>query len=201
MTEVNLERRAIYTLGIEVEPDSLRAAKRFVQRIREMQQDVTRVAREETEQRVAINRKYVKELLDEDESYSTRISAMRESDSYGIDPSSREERTSPRGAGTKGAEDLARQRELLSAQRAGFDRYFGGSERQAIESAEVEQSRLQLQVKARREYVVKVEEDVEGIVEGVARQVNDLLDHRDLRIMELVRRQLVENRIQRNNAL
>ncbi|EAQ81660.1 hypothetical protein DSM3645_28802 [Blastopirellula marina DSM 3645] len=56
----------------------------------------------------------------------------------------------------------------------------------------MEKSRLQLQVKAKREYVVKVEEDVDQLVSRIAEQIETQLEEREQVIMWRLNKRLAD---------
>lgn len=127
------------------------------------------------------------------------IRIKQKADASGFAALTREERAALRSVGTEGAESLARQGDLASANAAGFDKYFGGTERQQIKDSIAEQAKLEAEVKVQREVVVKLEADDQKIIDTVVEQVSLLLEQKETTTDEKMRRALVDLQAARNS--
>lgn len=112
---------------------------------------------------------------------------------------SREERSLLRAVGTEQAGGYARSGDLAAADAAGFDQFFGSGERQQMQSATAEQSRLKLEVEAKRALEVKITTDIDALTKNVMDAVEGLLDEQDELIEQKLRRWGEERGNQRNN--
>ncbi|TWT30720.1 coiled-coil domain-containing protein [Blastopirellula retiformator] len=129
------------------------------------------------------------------------IAIKQKADASGYAALTREERAVLRGIGTEGAESIARQGDVAAANAAGFDQFFGGAERKKIKDAIAEQAKLEVEVKAQRQVVVKLEADDERLIEVIREQFGTLLEAQEQITEEKIKRALTDLRAEQNKTL
>lgn len=126
------------------------------------------------------------------------ISAMQKAQGGG--DLTREERALLRSVGTERAGEFARSGDLAAADAAGFDSVFGAEERSQMASAVGEQTRLKVEVEAKRQLTVQMEADMDALVKSVADTVQGLQDDFEKRFEQMIKRELDQRAGQRNNV-
>ncbi len=107
------------------------------------------------------------------------IRAKQRADEFGYDSLSKKDRQRLRALGTEEETKGVKDADIRKAEAAGYDKFFGGSERQKIESSKEAEKRLQVELKDRRAVQVSINDNLNGVSAIVANQVSAYLDQRD----------------------
>ena len=99
---------------------------------------------------------------------------------------SREERSVLRGVGLEESIGIARRGDLAAADRAGFDRVFGKTERETIATATANIEAAQFNINDQRDIIVKIEKNNEAMAERIVGKVTKLLNERDAELERMV---------------
>ncbi len=100
---------------------------------------------------------------------------------------SQEERQRLASVGTSETDAISKEGNQVSAERMGYDRYFGAEERRNVMQAQAVQQRLKVELKDKRIVAVNINDDMNETARIVANQVSAHLAQRD----EILRRQIM----------
>tara|TARA_B110000285_G_scaffold101431_1_gene115404 strand:- start:889 stop:2787 length:1899 start_codon:yes stop_codon:yes gene_type:complete len=128
------------------------------------------------------------------------ISAKQKADKQGFGALNRTERGLLSSVGTDESSELAKQGNLAAAQRAGFDRNFGGGEQQIIRDSATQTAKLQADVKVQNELIVKVEDDTTKLEETIVAEVIRITAERDELMIQRIERRMEQNARKRNGG-
>ncbi len=141
------------------------------------------------EQQRAIRAKKILDEADTQEKNGDAASAEKTRARVG-----REDLNLVRGLGLTDTDRQAGQADREAATRGGFDQFFGAGERNTIAENQQLQGKLEARIKDQREYVVKVEADIDAIATRLAQQTKEELDRRDAELDVKFRQALKEER-------
>lgn len=99
---------------------------------------------------------------------------------------SQDERRRLRAIGLDSVNDRVRAMDIADANNAGFGRFFGGEERRKLAESGREQQRIAVAIERQRDFIVKVESNVEAEASYIAGEIGRLMVAREEKLRRLV---------------